>query len=58
MFGPLLIVLVMFLPKGIIGTLKARQARQAGARAAAARAATLQKGAEVNPKTDRTPAHA
>lgn len=36
-FGPLLIVLVMFMPKGLIGTLKARQARAAGARAAAAR---------------------
>ena len=30
-FGPLLIVLVMFLPKGIIGTLRAREARRAGA---------------------------
>lgn len=37
-FGPLLIILVMFLPRGIIGTLKARQARAAGRRAAAARA--------------------
>lgn len=36
-FGPLLIVLVMFLPKGLIGTIKARQARAAGERAAAAR---------------------
>ena len=36
-FGPLLIVLVMFLPKGIIGTLKARQAREASARKAVAR---------------------
>ena len=37
-FGPLLILLVMFLPKGIVGTLRARQARAAGERAGAARA--------------------
>ncbi|MDB5557544.1 MAG: livM3 [Enterovirga sp.] len=48
-FGPLLIILVMFLPKGIIGTLKARQAREAGAKAAAARGAA---------KAERSPAHA
>ena len=43
-FGPLLILLVMFLPKGVIGTWKARQARAAGARAAAARAETTVAG--------------
>lgn len=37
-FGTMLILLVMFLPRGIIGTIKARQARAAGRRAAAARA--------------------
>ncbi len=56
-FGPLLIVLVMFLPKGIIGTLKARQARQAAAHAAAERAA-LGKVETRSHETDRSPAHA
>ncbi|NNM74698.1 branched-chain amino acid ABC transporter permease [Enterovirga aerilata] len=56
-FGPLLILLVMFLPRGIIGTLKARQARQAGAKAAAERAAAVQRSAAAA-EADRTPAHA
>lgn len=51
-FGPLLIVLVMFLPKGVIGTLQARRARSAGARASAARRA-----ADAGPER-RSPAHA
>ena len=51
-FGPLLIVLVMFLPKGIIGTLKARQARAEGARLAAERAAA------TPAKVEESPAHA
>ncbi len=55
-FGPLLIVLVMFLPKGIIGTLKARQARDAGARAVAARADAAAAGAATT--KPRAPAHA
>ncbi|WP_375457633.1 branched-chain amino acid ABC transporter permease [uncultured Enterovirga sp.] len=37
-YGPLLILLVMFMPKGLIGTIKVRQAREEGARAAEARA--------------------
>ncbi len=45
--GPLLNLLVMFLPKGIIGTLKARQAREAGERAAAARREAAATGAEA-----------
>ncbi len=52
-YGPLLIALVMFLPKGIIGSLKARQAREAGARAASARAEAKVVGA-----TARARAHA
>ncbi|MDB5590891.1 branched-chain amino acid ABC transporter permease, partial [Enterovirga sp.] len=43
-FGPLLIVLVMFMPKGIIGTWKVRQARREGARAAQARAEAAVQG--------------
>ncbi len=60
-FGPLLIVLVMFLPKGIIGTLKARQARAAGARASAERAALAPQVGKVETsaeKADGSPAHA
>jgi branched-chain amino acid transport system permease protein len=60
-FGPLLIVLVMFLPKGLVGTLKARQARRAGARAAAERAALppeLGKPGSAAEKADGAPAHA
>jgi len=53
-FGPLLIVLVMFLPKGIVGTLKARQARAAGERAAASRRAS----AEAAPAGKGGSAHA
>jgi branched-chain amino acid transport system permease protein len=45
-FGAMLILLVMFLPKGIIGTLKARQAREAGRRAEAARAGAAVSGGE------------
>ena len=45
-FGPLLILLVMFLPKGIVGTIKAREARIAGRRAAAARADAAVSGGE------------
>ena len=56
-FGPLLILLVMFLPKGIIGTLKARQARAAGARAAAARAEAAVAG-DATRRQRRPTAHA
>ena len=37
-FGPLLIILVMYMPRGLVGTILARRARRAGAAAAAARA--------------------
>ncbi len=52
-FGPLLILLVMFLPKGIVGTLRAQQARRAGRRATAARAE-----AAVAGTADKASAHA
>lgn len=56
-FGPLLIVLVMFMPKGLIGTLKARQAREAGARTDAARADAV--ATRPGPESERrAPAHA
>ena len=46
-FGAMLILLVMFMPRGIIGTIKARQARQAGEHAAAARAKAAVSGGEA-----------
>ncbi|TDR95050.1 branched-chain amino acid ABC transporter permease [Enterovirga rhinocerotis] len=55
-FGPLLILLVMFMPKGIIGTLKARQAREAGERASAARREQAEADASADGR--KAPAHA
>lgn len=51
-FGAMLILLVMFMPKGIIGTLKARQARAAGNRAVAARAEASVAGDAAAAKAD------
>jgi branched-chain amino acid transport system permease protein len=47
-FGPMLILLVMFMPNGIIGTLEARRARREGASDAAARAAAAEPGATAH----------
>lgn len=46
-YGPLLILLVMFMPKGLIGTIKARQAREEGARAAVAGESVAEQRASV-----------
>jgi branched-chain amino acid transport system permease protein len=47
-FGPLLILLVMYMPNGLIGTLEARRARRAGASEAAERAAKVEAGATAH----------
>ena len=51
-FGPLLILLVMFMPRGIVGTILARRARRAGAAAKAAQTAA------TSTATGGAPAHA
>lgn len=55
-FGTMLILLVMFMPRGIIGTIKARQARDAGRRAAAARVNAAVAGGEA--ASEKAGAHA
>jgi branched-chain amino acid transport system permease protein len=57
-YGPLLILIVMFMPKGLMGTIASRRARKAGALARAQRPHSDQPGQEPVPSSDRATAHA